>query len=227
MDHAVSPTLRVWQLAESLRNYRERKELAIEAAAAGLRSSLPRWSKSKLQRIETRLYVPKPHEVEQLAGFYEVPTEDAESLVRMAGEARQKGWWLSSPVPKEIHTLVGLEPAATEIRQFQLALVPGLLQTSEYARALMAAIEPATPPETLESRVAARMIRQQALKSDQRPKVHAVLSESVIRCPVGAKWVMRGQLEHLIDLTHEFDVTVQILPLSVGPHPGMEGASRS
>ncbi|QUH04553.1 helix-turn-helix domain-containing protein [Saccharopolyspora erythraea] len=224
LEQGVSPTLRVWQLAESLRNYREQKELTIEAAAGELRTRSPRWSKSKLQRIETRLYVPKPHEVEQLAEFYDVPPENAEALVRMAGEARQKGWWQSSAMPKHLYTFVGLEQAATTIRQFELALVRGLLQTSEYARALISAIEPATPPEMLENLVAARMVRQQTLKAPHRVKLQVVLSESVIRCPVGAKWVMRGQLEHLIEVSHELDVTVQVLPLAVGPNPGMEGA---
>ncbi|MGH4019889.1 MAG: helix-turn-helix domain-containing protein [Pseudonocardiaceae bacterium] len=224
MEPGVSPTLRVWQLAESLRGYRERAELTIEEAAGRLKPRSPRWSRSKVQRIETRSYAPQPAEVEHLAAVYDVPADEAAALVRMAREARQKGWWQTSPIPKPHQTLVGLEQAATTVRQFELALVPGLLQTSDYARALMAAIEPATPPEVLENLVAARMIRQQVLTRPDPLEFQVILSEALLRWPVGGRRVWRGQMERLVETTGEPNLTVQVLPFAAGPHPGMEGA---
>lgn len=224
MDRGVSPTLRLWQLAESLRGHRDRLELTIEEAVALLKPHSPRWSRSKLQRVETRSYAPQPAEVEHLAAVYEVPADETATLVRMAREARQKGWWQSSALPKPYQMMVGLEQAATMMRQFELALVPGLLQTSDYARTLMTTIAPTTPIEVLENRVAARMIRQHVLTGDDPLTYEVILSEAVLRCPVGGDRVMRGQLERLLELTSQPNITVQVVPFAAGPHPGMEGA---
>jgi len=224
MDRGVSPTLRLWQLAESLRDHRERAELTIEQAATRLKPHSPRWSRSKLQRVETRSYAPQPAEVEHLAAVYEVPADETAVLVRMAREARQKGWWQSSALPKPYQTMVGLEQAATMMRQFELALVPGLLQTSDFARALMTTLAPTTPIEVLENRVAARMIRQHVLTGADPLTYEVILSEAVLRCPVGGNRVMRGQFERLLELTSQPNITVQVVPFAVGPHPGMEGA---
>ncbi|WP_131770579.1 helix-turn-helix domain-containing protein [Candidatus Protofrankia californiensis] len=224
MGEGVSPTLRLWQLAESLRTHRERAGLTIEEAAAHAKPRSPRWSRSKIQRIETRVYAPQPAEVEHLAAVYGVADDEAAVLVEMAREARQKGWWQSSAVPKDTHTLVGLEQAASTIRQFELALVPGLLQTSDYARAMVAAIDPTTPIPMTENFVAARMIRQQVITRGRPVEFQAILSEAVLRCPVGGARVWRGQLERLLETREQPNITIQILPLAAGPHPGMEGA---
>jgi Domain of unknown function (DUF5753)/Helix-turn-helix domain len=122
-----------------------------------LKRHSPRWSRSKLQRVETRSYAPQPAEVEHLAAVYAVPPDETAALVQMAHEARQRGWWQSSALPNPPQTMVGLEQAATMMRQFELALVPGLLQTSDYARALRTTIAPTTPIEVLENQIAARM----------------------------------------------------------------------
>ncbi len=224
MNRGFSPTLRLWQLAESLRGHRERTQLTIEEAAARLKPHSPRWSRSKLQRVETRLYAPQPTEVEHLAAVYEVPAAETAVLVQMAREARQKGWWQSSALPKHTQTMVGLEQAATMMREFALALVPGLLQTSDYARALMTTITPTTPIEVLENRIAARMIRQHVLTGTDPLIYEAILSEAVLQCPVGGSRVMRGQLENLLELSGRPNIAIQVLPFAAGAHPGMEGA---
>jgi hypothetical protein len=223
MDHGVSPTLRLWQLAESLRGHRERCDLTIEEAANKLKKHSARWSRSKVQRIETRNYSPKPPEVEQMAKVYDVTGDAADEMVQMAVEARQKGWWQRSAVPLEAQTLIGLEQAATTVRQFELALIPGLLQTSDYARALMS-VGLTTTPDVLEHRVAARMVRQRVLTGDKPLEYQVILSEAVLRAPVGSPRVMRNQLERLIDTTNEPNTTIQVLPFAAGAHPGMEGA---
>ncbi|MGH3831497.1 MAG: helix-turn-helix domain-containing protein [Pseudonocardiaceae bacterium] len=224
MDRGVSPTLRLWQLAESLRGHRERMELTIEEAAARLKPHSPRWSRSKLQRVETRAYAPQPAEVEHLAAVYDVPATETAVLVRMAREARQKGWWQASALPKPPQTMVGLEQAATTVREFALALVPGLLQTSDYARTLMTTIEPTTSIEVLENLIAARMIRQHVLTGTDPLVYQVTLSEAVLHCPVGGSRVMRGQLENLLELSGRPNISIQVLPYAAGAHPGMEGA---
>ncbi|MGH3832360.1 MAG: helix-turn-helix domain-containing protein [Pseudonocardiaceae bacterium] len=209
MDRGVSPTLRLWQLAESLRGHRERAQLTIEEAAALLKPHSPRWSRSKLQRVETRSYAPQPAEVEHLAAVYGAPTGETAVLVRMAREAREKGWWQSSALPKPYQTMVGLEQAATMMREFGLALVPGLLQTSDYARALRTAIAPTTPIEVLENLIAARMIRQHVLTGADPLSYEVICSEAVLHCPVGSGRVMRGQLENLLELSGRPNISLQ------------------
>jgi Domain of unknown function (DUF5753)/Helix-turn-helix domain len=224
MDRGASPTLRLWQLAESLRGHRERAELTIEQAAARLKPRSARWSRSKLQRVETRLYAPQPAEVEHLAAVYEVPADETAALAQMAHEARQKGWWQYSALPKPFQTMVGLEQATTMMRQFELALIPGLLQTSDYARALMTTVTPTMPIEVRESRIAARMIRQGVLTGAAPLTYAGILSEAVLHCPVGGNRVMRGQLENLLELSGRPNIAIQVLPFAAGAHPGMEGA---
>jgi hypothetical protein len=224
MERGVSPTLRLWQLAESLRGHRERRELTIEQAATRLKPHSPRWSRSKLQRVETRSYAPQPAEVEHLAAVYQVPADETAALVQMAREARQKGWWQSSALPKLTQTIVGLEQAATTVRQFELALVPGLLQTSDYARALMTTITPTTPIEVIENRIAARMTRQHVLTGNDPLSYEAILSEAVLHCPVGDSRVLRGQLERLLELAGAPNIAIQVLPFAAGAHPGMQGS---
>ncbi|HWR49076.1 MAG TPA: DUF5753 domain-containing protein [Pseudonocardiaceae bacterium] len=153
-----------------------------------------------------------------------MPADKTAVLVRMAREARQKGWWQSSALPKPTQTMVGLEQAATTVREFALALVPGLLQTSDYARALMTTNEPTTPIEVLENRIAARMIRQHVLTGADSLIYEVIFSEAVLHSPVGGSRVMRSQLENLLELSGQPNITVQVLPFAAGAHPGMEGA---
>lgn len=220
----VSPTLRLWQVAASLRGHRDRSGLTIEQAAERLREQSPRWSRSKLQRVEARTYAPQPAEIAHFAAAYGLSQAEAKALTDMAREARRRGWWQTSGLPKGVHLLAGLEQAASTIRQFELALVPGLLQTSDYARALVNTVDVTTPIEVAEQFVAARMIRQQVIKREDPVNYHAVLNEAVLRCAVGGPRVMRGQLERLIDLAPEPHVSLQILPFDRGGHGGLEGA---
>jgi hypothetical protein len=110
------------------------------------------------------------------------------------------------------------------MRQFELAQVPGLLQTSSYARALRTAIAPTTPIEVLENQIAARMIRQHVLTGADPLIYEAILSEAVLHCPVGGGRVMRGQLENLLELSGRPNIAIQVLPFAAGAHAGMEGA---
>ena len=220
----VSPTLRHWQLADLLREHRDRSGLTIEQAAERLREFSPRWSRSKLQRIEGRIYPPQPAEIAHLVAVYAISASEAEALTEMARDARRKGWWQSTALPKSVHLLAGLEQAATTIRQVEIVVIPGLLQTSDYARALLAATDPGASIEIVEGFVAARMIRQQIIKRDDPVEFQAVISEAALSCPVGGARVMRNQFERLIELTDEQHMTIQVLPFSAGAHAGLEGS---
>jgi hypothetical protein len=220
----VSPTLRHWQLADLLREHRDRSGMTIEQAAERLREFSPRWSRSKLQRIEGRIYPPQPAEVAHLAAVYAISASEAEAMTEMARDARRKGWWQSTALPKAVHLLAGLEQAATTIREFQLVLLPGLLQTSEYTRAVVAATDPGASIEVAEGWVAARMIRQQIIKRDDPVRFQAVISEAALSFPIGGARVMRNQFEQLIELTDAQHLTIQVLPFAVGAHAGLEGS---
>lgn len=224
MDNAASPTLRQWQIAEALRGYRMRREVTIAQAGELLKPLGKRWSAAKVQRIEARGYSPRPHEIEQLAEAYRIKKSEVRDLLEMAQEARMKGWWQSSALPKTFHTMAGLEREARIIREFELAVVPGLLQTSDYARALMKASDIPVTVEVMESRIAARMTRQHIFDSDNRPEMQIIIAEPALRSPFGGRRVMRGQLERLIDEVAEHSVVIQILPISTGAHPGVDGA---
>lgn len=224
MEQGTSPTLRLWQLAEALRGYREQAKLTIDQAGKVLKPLGAKWSRSKVQRIEARLYAPKPSEVEQLASAYGISKRDTVPLVEMTKEARVKGWWQSSALPNHVHTMVGLERAAKSIRQFSLSMVPGLLQTSDYARGLMTAIQPLTPPEGLEAKIAARLTRQHVLTESNPPELHIILAEPAVRWPVGGNHVMAQQVQRLLDLQGDPNITLQLIPFSAGANPGMEDA---
>lgn len=222
MDEGVSPTLRQWQLAEFLRDKREQKNWTMEDATERLKPTGKRWSRSKVQRIEHRLYVPKPAEVEQIAEAYELSKADSAELLKMCQDARKKGWWQSSALPSGTHTMAGLERAADTIRQFSLSLIPGLLQTSDYMRSLITAMQPLESPESVEGQIAARLIRQHILKTPTGCNLHLIVAEPALRWPVGGSQVMAQQVRRLVEAQQEENITVQVLPFTVGATPGME-----
>lgn len=224
MDETINPTLRHWQLAELMRRRREDLGLTQDQAAGKLREHGPKWSKSKLNRVETRQYIPKPPEITEIARAYLIDPDDEALMIQMSREARTKGWWQNTPVQHRFHTMIGLEQAATVIRWFELALVPGLLQTPEYATALVEAIEPTTPIETMQGFVGARMTRQHLIKATSRLKYHAIIWEPALQTPVGSARIMRNQLERLLELAEQPNLSIQVLPLAAGATPGLEGA---
>jgi len=119
---------------------------------------------------------------------------------------------------------VDLESAATLIRTYEGQLVPGLLQTEDYLRAMIGGARPDTSPEEIQRRVALRLTRQTLLERADAPRLWAVVDEAALRRPVGGAEVMRAQLERLIDATKLPNVVLQILPFGAGAHPAMVGA---
>jgi transcriptional regulator with XRE-family HTH domain len=177
------------------------------------------WSTSKLSRIEIGRNPPRPADLVKLLDLCGV-TDQAkrDELGVLLREAKRKGWWqLYSDIPYS--TFIGLEAEATSMLTYE-QVIPGLFQTEDYARAIITGTIPAVDAETLEERVEVRMTRQGVLGKDRPLQVRAVLDESCIRRMVGGPEVMRGQVNRLLALGELPNVIVQVLPFSVGAHPG-------
>jgi transcriptional regulator with XRE-family HTH domain len=213
-----SPTVRRRRLALELRRLREAARLTCEEVADHLECSA-----SKISRVETGRVSVSPRDVRDMLDLYGVPAEQRESLVQLARDSRQKGWWhaFSDTMQPQMATYVGLESAASEIRIYEVSLIPGLLQTEDYARAVIRAGMMNSPSEDVERKVALRMARQPAVTRDDPPKIWAVLDEAALRRRVGGAGLMRLQLEHLLAQAALPNVAVQVIPFAGGAHPAM------
>jgi transcriptional regulator with XRE-family HTH domain len=206
------------RLALELRRFREAARMTCEDVAEHLECST-----SKISRIETGRVRVSPRDVRDMLDLYRVPEPQRDSLVQLARESRQKGWWhaYSDTIEPRFATYIGLESAASEIRIYEVTLIPGLLQTEDYARAVIAAGAVEVSPEAVERNVAFRMARQPALTSEDPPQLWAVLDEAALRRQVGGPGLMRLQLDHLLDLGGLPNVAIQVLPFGAGAHPAM------
>jgi transcriptional regulator with XRE-family HTH domain len=222
----VSATVRRWQLTETLRQLREQAHLTHDQVIAELRKGQGKWSRPKLSRIENREQGVKSREVEQLLDVYGVNDQDLRDLlVELASTAHERGWVVDirKNLPEDFHRLLNLEVALVARRQFETLLVPGLLQTAEYARVLITAINPGLAEDEVERRVAARITRQQILTRTSPPHLHVILDAGLLERPVGPPLVMRNQLRRLVEAADATNITIQVLPKAVGASPALEG----
>jgi hypothetical protein len=181
-------------------------------------------SDSKISRIETGHVSATPRDVRDMLDLYGVSDEQRSALIQMAREVRQRGWWSSyADVPDGMPAYASLEIAAGSIHTYMALVVPALLQTKEYARAILRAILPDLLPAEIERRVQLRMERQVILNQDDPPTFWAILDEAVLRRPVGSVAIMRAQLDKLTEATAVPTVTLQLLPTAVGEHAGLDG----
>ena len=215
-----NPTLRARRLALELLRRREAAGLTREEAARQLE-----WSTSTIFRIETGRSRPQPGNVRVLLGLYGVTGPERDGLIRLAREARQPGWWHSfrDVLPNPYEVYIGLEAGAASIRNFEPNVVPGLLQTEEYARQTLRNGPGELDREDVERLVQVRMERQRILAREGRPRLWAVVDEAVIRRVVGGPEVMREQLRHLIECAEQGKTTLQVVPFGAGAHAGTTG----
>src|SRR3954452_19360832 len=186
------------RLAAELRKLREQTGLSVTDAAKKLG-----WQTSRLSRIETRQAGVPPPDLRKLLNTYAVEDEEyRKHLTELARRVNERGWWqkYAGLIGSEYADLIGLEEEARAIRAYEQELVPGLLQTPDYARAVIRAAWPASTVQQVDRWVEVRIERQEVLvRSDPPPpRFSVVLSEAVLRRPVGGREVMRGQLEHLM-----------------------------
>jgi len=215
----VNPTVRRRRLGQELRRLRELKGMTAEEVAERLLVS-----QSKISRLENGRRSISQRDVRDLCGVYEVEDQRVvESLMQMAKDSRQQGWWHSfGDIPYSVY--IGLETDAASLRVYDPQVVPGLLQTRAYAQALITGALPETAPADIDKRVQVRMRRQERISATENPlRLWTVLDEAALRRVVGGKAVMRKQLEHLVEQSQLPHVTVQVIPFEMGAHPGLNG----
>ncbi|MDP9843839.1 helix-turn-helix domain-containing protein [Streptosporangium lutulentum] len=208
-------------LGAQLRRLREQRDITLEAAGHVIRASHSKISRMELGRVSFRI-----RDVADLLTLYGVTEEsEREPLLALVGRANVTGWWhnYNDVLPSWFETYVGLEESATVIRNYEVQFVPGLLQSEGYARAVIRLGFPSASEEELERRVRLRMARQRLLRGEESPHVWAVLDEAVLRRALGGAEVMRGQIDHLLEALELPNVTVQIVPFSVGGHAAAGG----
>jgi transcriptional regulator with XRE-family HTH domain len=205
------------RLARALRHLREEAGLTIEEIAEKLEMSA-----STVSRMETAQVGVRPRDLKFLLDMYEVSEAERDQLLQIARERRQQRWWREyADLPSIL--FAGLEEDASAIWQYSTQLIPGLLQTEAYARAVLQAIRLDAKPGDVERRLELRVHRQELLTSEHAPEYWVVLDEAVVLRQVGGPAVMADQLGELIEAARRPNVTLQVLPFTSGEHAGMDG----
>lgn len=218
-----SPTVRRRTLSATLRNLRTAADLTVTEVERRLE-----WSVGKVSRMEggkwKRL---DPRDVRDLLDLYGITDpEQRDRLITITKQARERGWWSAyhDMVSEEYSTYIGLEQGAAELLVVNPSIVPGLLQTEDYARAVIARGPAELSAKQVEKRVEIRTVRQQLLTRDEDPlRVWAVMDEAALRREVGGPDVTRDQLRYLLEVAELAKVTLQVIPFGAGAHPGVVG----
>ncbi len=218
------PTTLRRQVGAYLRRLRGDRTVADVARNLG-------WSESKLSRIETAHIGITNRDLDRLLKHYGVGDGEARRIRAIAVQSRQRAWWeaYGDVLPTSYETYIGFESEAAEILNFENTVVPGLLQTDEYARAVFQADgrrhdgRPLDGAE-IDQKVAVRMARQSVLTREPPPRLVMVLDEAVTRRPIGGPSVQRRQLRRLAEAAERSTIEVRVLPFSVGGHPGLAGS---
>ncbi|HEX6469757.1 MAG TPA: helix-turn-helix transcriptional regulator [Streptosporangiaceae bacterium] len=215
-DH--SPTVRHRRLAAELRRLRESAGLSPDLAAAALG-----WSRPKLVKFETARNAPGPADVAAMVELYGAPEVYKIALIQLSRDVRKRGWWTAydDVLPP---SYAELEDDAVEIRSWQVQEIPSLLQTDEYALAIIRLTDPDAGEESQLRRLQARMARRTVLTRHSAPTLRAVVDESSLRRPIGGRDAMRRQLTALLEAAERPHVHLQVAPTGQSDFPGMEGS---
>jgi transcriptional regulator with XRE-family HTH domain len=215
------PTVLRIVLGSHLRRLREQHDISTEQAGYAIRAS-----HSKISRLELGRVGFKERDVADLLTLYGVTdVTERDMLLSLAEQANTPGWWhqYGDVLPSWFEVYIGLEEAASLIRTYEVQFVPGLLQTEDYARAVIRLGHPEAIHAEIERRVRVRMTRRLCLTSAEPPRLWAIVDEAVLRRPIGGARVMRAQLEHLIEMSRLDNVTLQIVPFHAGGHAAAGG----
>ncbi|WP_432075642.1 helix-turn-helix domain-containing protein [Streptomyces wuyuanensis] len=216
-----APTVGQVVLGKRLQDLRERAGLRREEAAKVLRVA-----PATIRRMETAEVALKIPYVQLLLRAYGIPEDEAEGFVQLAEDANKPGWWqrFHDVLPGWFSMYVSLEGAAALIRAYEPHFVPGLLQTEDYARAVMhSGALGATSAEDIERHVALRMERQGLLGRSDAPRFWVIMDETALRRPVGGPKVMRAQIDRLLEAVERPNITLQVAEFATGPHAGTYG----
>lgn len=215
------PTPRSRRLGRELRRLRETRRLTQDEAA-----KLLKCSQQRIARIESGDIKPRPRDVLEILVAYEVPHDGEQGLTlrTMAEQVREPGWWQRlNMLPARYVTFIAYEAEASDLRQFQPTLVPGLIQTPAYAQEVIR-IGRETETEEITQRVEARLKRQEVLTVRKPPlRLHAIITEQALMLEVGTPEVRREQLDHIVKVAALPNVTVQVLTLAAGAHLAVHG----
>lgn len=215
-----APSVRSRQLATELRRLRDAAAMTGEEVARELH-----WSPSKISRIETAQTAPSLADLKRLLEVYGVTGTQRSRLELLGQTTGQRGWWdaYADALGPEYTALIALEAEAEAVRCFGAQMVPGLLQTERYAREVARAVAPFAPPGEIERRVQVKLARQKVLAKEIPLRLTAVLDEAMTLRTVGGPAVMAEQIEKLIAVGAQDNVAIQVLPLGIGGHPGLDG----
>ncbi|MFJ7147310.1 helix-turn-helix domain-containing protein [Streptomyces sp. NPDC100445] len=223
-DWGGAPSVLRMILGRQLEKLRTRAGLGYAEAGAAIgvsHSTIRRMEAAKVARLRLA-------DAEKLLQVYGVTDQDEiDTFLRSVREANQRGWWHTyrDVMPDGFAAYLSLEQAALHIRGYDNQFVHGLLQTEDYARALLTATDPHASAEATGRRVALRMRRQELLARPAPPRLWVVMDETVLRWPVGGAEVMRAQIDHLIEVGRLPHVTVQLMPFRNGPHPALRAGA--
>ncbi|MFI5972375.1 helix-turn-helix domain-containing protein [Streptomyces sp. NPDC051452] len=223
-DWGGAPAVLRMILGRQLEELRTRAGIGFAEAGAAIgvsHSTIRRMEAAKVARLRLA-------DAEKLLQVYGVTDrQEIDAFLQSVREANKRGWWHTyrDVMPDWFAAYLSLEQAASQIRAYENQFVHGLLQTEEYARAVLGAAHPHAPAEATERRVAIRMRRQELLAGQAPPRVWVVMDETVLRWPVGGPAVMRAQIDHLIEVNRLPQVTVQLMPFAGGPHPAMRAGA--
>ncbi|MDA8372280.1 MAG: helix-turn-helix transcriptional regulator [Nocardiopsaceae bacterium] len=215
-----SPTVARRALARILKTARE--EAGRTGAQASKYAGIHPGTLSRVENAETKI---APGTAMLLARFYGASEEDCDLVVELARAGRERSWWQRyKSIPTWFDGYIGLETEAREISSYQAELIPGLLQTPDYVRALSKTLITQDSDEEIEQRIALRQDRQKRLSSETAVDFHAVINESALRRRVGGSEAMRIQLAHLVAMSERGNITIQVLSFESGAHAAHEGA---
>jgi transcriptional regulator with XRE-family HTH domain len=215
------PTVASTRLANELRSQRDKAGLSQEAVAEKMG-----WAESKLYRIENDKSRVLLRDVKRLLDLYGTDARQAEAIVELARLAGEPDWWhqYSGAIPEWFQVYVMLEASASHIYGYESELIPGIMQTERYVRAIMSTAPGADSDEEIENKIRLRGDRQARLTDEHAPDFWLVINEAVIRRVVGGREVMAEQIGHLIRLARLRNITLQVLPFGVGAHSAMAGS---
>jgi transcriptional regulator with XRE-family HTH domain len=209
-----SPTVRRRELGARLRKLRTDRGWTVEYVAEQLL-----FSPSKVSRLENGRRGVSARDIRALCELYGVRDEQRQQLIDLAAEGKQRAWWQSQNLPYS--TYVGLEAEAASVSDFGLGVIPGLLQTEDYARAVLIASRPSLAADLIEQRLSGRMERQRLLLSVSPPPpiFNAVIDEAVLHRVAGSRAIMRDQLRHLLKMSERENVNIWVVPYAAGLLP--------